>query len=153
MILLIISIIVLVLIAIDSNQNRTPPPLSCKQLQALEKQKAKQEKENERAKAKQEKQQQQKQQAQQDIPFYDIQLERLYTTVEDTRQQYKKALENVKIDTELNRITDGKAVKEKVIEKHITERDKALKKLVILENQIHALEKKKAQAETILNKG
>ena len=151
MILLIISIIVIALIAVDSNKNRIhPAAMTAKQLQALEKEKAKQEKEIARIQAKQEKQQQQKQQARQDIPFYDIQLERLYISAADTRNQYKKALESVKLDTELNRLTDGKAVKEKVVDKHIADRDKALKKLVILENQIHALEKKKAAAENLL---
>ena len=150
MILLILLIVAIALIAIDSTKNRIPRAATIKSLQALEKEKAKQEKEIARIQAKQEKQQQQKQQALQDIPFYDIQLERLYISAADTRNQYRKALESVKLDTELNRLTDGKAVKEKVVNQHITDRDKALKKLVILENQIHALEKKKAAAETIL---
>lgn len=148
MILLLISIIVIALIAIDSKKNRIPPHITIKQLQALEKQKAKQEKENARIQAKQEKQQQQKQQAENDIPFYNIQLERLYITVEDTRNQYKKACENVNHDNTLNKY--GAVIKDKIVKQHIDERDKALKKLITLENQIHALEKKKVAAEIII---
>lgn len=95
-----------------------------------------------------EKQQQQKAQAKNDIPFYEIQLERLYITVEDVRNIYKKACDNVNHDNDLNRY--GAVVKDKVVNQHIQERDKTLKKLITLENQIHALEKKLAQAETII---
>lgn len=118
---------------------------------AENKQQAKQEKEFQRIQARQEKQQQQKQQAENDIPFYEIQLDRLYITVEDTRNIYKKACDNVNHDNALNRY--GAVVKDKVVNQHIIERDKALKKLITLENQIHALEKKKTAAEIILNKG
>lgn len=145
-----LSIIFIVLIIYAARRNGYSPPTLTP---AQEKKLARLEKEKQREEIRREKLETQKQQAKNDIPFYDIQLERLYITVEDTRNQYKKALENVKLDNELNRLTDGKAVKEKVVEKHINERDKALKKLVILENQIHALEKKKAAAENILSRG
>ena len=107
-------------------------------------------KESAREQERRQKEQQKRQQAAQDLPFYEIQLERLYITAEDLRNQYKKALENVHTDAELNRLTDGKAVKDKIINQHITERDHALKKLITAENQIHALEKKRTAAERIL---
>ena len=109
------------------------------------------EKENQRKKEKTEKHKTQLLQALDDIPFYQIQLDRLYITVEDTRNQYKKACDNVNHDNALNRY--GAVIKDKVVNQHITERDKALKKLIILENQIHALEKKKTAAQNIINRG
>lgn len=105
-------------------------------------------KENQRKTEKAEKHKAQLLQALNDIPFYQIQLDRLYITVEDTRNQYKKACDNVNHDNALNRY--GAVIKDKVVNQHITERDKALKKLITLENQIHALEKKKAAAELIV---
>lgn len=110
------------------------------------------EKENQRKKAQTEKRRQQKEQAAADIPFYEIQLSRLYVTANDTRNQYKKACEQLEIDYKFNSVHSS-AIKEKVLNQHIENRDKQLKKLMALENQIHALEKKIAAAETILNKG
>lgn len=146
MITLTIIFIVLLIYAARRNGS-SPPPLTA----AQQKQLARLEKEKQRENARREKLETQKAQAENDIPFFDIQLQRLYITVEDTRQQYKTACEKVEIDSRFNAIHSS-AVKEKIVNKHIAERDKALKKLITLENQIHALEKKKTQAETILQK-
>lgn len=89
-------------------------------------------------------------QASEDLPFFEIQLDRLYITAEDTRNQYRRAVETVNHDNDLNRF--GAVINSKVTLKHISERDHLLKKLITFENQIHALEKKRTAAENILTR-
>ena len=102
------------------------------------------EKENQRRMAQAEKHRQKVVQALEDIPFYDTQLERLYPTAEAIKARYTKACEAVDRDTQLNQY--GAVISDKEADKHLAERDKLLKKLIITENQIHALERKRAQA-------
>ena len=117
--------------------------------QAEEKHLARIQRENERRQAQEEKRRQQKEQAAQDLPFYEVQLERLYPTAESLRHQYKLAIESVNHDSEMNQ--HGAVIKDKVVNEHITQRDRLLKKLTIAENQIHALEKKIHAAQAILS--
>ena len=118
--------------------------------QAIDANIARIQRENERRQAQEAKHRQKVAQARQDIPFYEVQLERLYITADQLNHQYKTAVENLRIDAELNRITDGKAVKAKIIEQHIAARDNTMKKLIAIETRIHAMEAKKAKAEAIL---
>ena len=106
-------------------------------------------KENERRQAQEEKQRQKIAQAEQDLPFYEAQLERLYPTAESLRHQYRQACDSVNHDEEMNQY--GAVIKDKVINDHISERDKLLKKLITAENTIHSLEKKLSAAQAILS--
>ena len=117
--------------------------------QAEEKRLTRIQRENERRQAQEEKRRQKAEQAAQDLPFYEVQLERLYPTAESLRHQYKLAVESVNHDNEMNQ--HGSVIKDKVVNQHISERDKLLKKLIIAENQIHALEKKIHAAQAILS--
>ena len=117
---------------------------------AKQPQKASQARQEEKRQRAEEQRRQKVAQAQQDLPFYEVQLERLYTTADQLNHQYKTAVENLRIDAELNRITDGKAVKAKIVEQHIAARDDTMKKLIAIETRIHAMEAKKAKAEAIL---
>ena len=92
---------------------------------------------------------QKKAQASEDLPFYQIQLDRLLPTAESTRTLYKKAVEAVRHDEAMN--SYGAVVKGEVVEKHLAERDRLLRRLIVTENQIHALEKKIMTAEAILD--
>ena len=103
----------------------------------------------ERERAKAEKMRLKREQAEADLPFYEIQLERLIQTAEDARYQYQRACEAVAHDLEMNR--HGAIVRDKVVTAHIAERDRLLKKLITAENSIHAIERKAALAESILN--
>ena len=90
MITLTIIFIILLIYAARRNGS-SPPPLTA----AQQKQLARLEKEKQRERIRLEKLETQKAQARNDIPFFDIQLQRLYVTVEDIRNQYKTAAEKV----------------------------------------------------------
>ena len=145
--MIILSILFLFLIAYAAKKDKAasatktvnaPAPVSQKELDRMA-----------RERAREMKAQQKKEQAMQDLPFYEIQLERIQRTAEDLRQQYYIANDSVNHDLEMN--SYGAVIRDEVVNKHISERDRILKKLITAENAIHALEKKIYAAETVLN--
>ena len=143
MIFYFISILICLVIAIpaalimNKKSSASPQATNDKQFQRLE-----------REKAKQEKQQQQKAQAEKDIDFYRVQYDRILEITERQRAQYKKAAETLNRDLKLNQYSVIIPLAQ--VEKDIKARDKTQKQLILLENQLHALEKKIAAAENIL---
>ena len=88
-------------------------------------------------------------QAKEDIPYYQNQLARFYEMIAAAKAELKAARDRCRLDSEMNRY--AAAIPEKLVSKHIAERDKLLNKVIRLENQIHAMEKRLLKAETILN--
>ena len=109
------------------------------------------EKENQRKKAQAEKKKLQKEQAEKEIDFILAQLTLLEQTVIDTREDYKKALEQYRIDMEMNSC-GSVAVKLEVVQQHKEEKEKALKKMLSYENKLFQLNKKLSIAESILTR-
>lgn len=105
----------------------------------------------ERDRAKAEKLKEEIAQAKEDIPYYETQLERLYDMIENAKQDmifYRQAVEH---DLELNKY-GGTVVKQKEVQAHIAARDKATQKVIKIENQIHAAEKRLNKAKSIINR-
>ena len=88
-------------------------------------------------------------QAREDIPYYRNQLARFYDMIGTAKAELHKARERCNLDFEMN--SYAAVIPEKIIAKHTAERDKAYTKVIRLENQIHAMEKRLAKAETLLN--
>ena len=109
------------------------------------------EKENQLKKAQAEKKKLQKEQAEKEIDFILAQLTLLEQTVIDTREDYKKALEQYRIDMEMNSC-GSVAVKLEVVQQHKEEKEKALKKMLSYENKLFQLNKKLSIAESILTR-
>lgn len=103
-----------------------------------------------REKAKAEKEQAEKAQADEDIPYLKNQLERYYEMIADAKTELKCARSKVEYDLSMNEY--GAVFPEKEVNKHIAARDKALTKVIKLENQIHAAEKKLNKALQIAGK-
>ena len=147
--MIILAIIVIALIAIDSRKKPAAVTMPARQTQAEIKRQERAEREEERRQVQEAKQRQKAAQAAEDIPFYETQLERLYPTAETLRYNYKLACDSVLHDAEMNMY--GAVIKDKLVNEHIAQRDKLLKKLIIAENQIHTLEKKIQAAQAILS--
>ena len=144
MILLILSIVVIVLIAIDSRKKPAAVTITARQTQAEIKRQERAEREEERRQAQEAKQRQKAAQAAEDIPFYETQLERLYPIAEALRANYKRAADAVNHDAHLNQF--GAVVHDKEVTAHLNQRDKLMRKLITVEDQIHTLERRQAQA-------
>ena len=106
-------------------------------------------KETEAALQRAEKARQEKAQAAEDIPYYKNQLARFHEMIAGAKIELQAARNRCRLDSDMN--AHGAIIAEKIVSKHIAERDKALTKVVRLENQIHAMEKKLLKAETIIN--
>lgn len=162
MILFIVFCLSIIALAIFKNKRKkktvyTVPVIDPKEAarQAREKEKARKEaerieKEKQRQREKQVKAAQEKEQAKEDIPYLKNQLERFYKMIQDTETDLQIARQRVEYDSMANQY--GSIVQEKEVNKHIADRDKLLNKLIKLENQIHAAEKKLNKAENILNR-
>ncbi len=128
-------------------QFTTVPAISPAELQRREKERERAQKEAEREEAKRQKEAEARAQAEEDIPYLETQLSRYYEMIEDAKADLRLARQRVKHDAEMNE--HGAIIAEKVVNKHITERDKLMKKVITLENQIHAAEKKLSKAQQI----
>lgn len=117
-------------------------------LERHEKERAKAEREAEKTRIKAEKDRAEREQAESDIPYYEEQLARFYEMIGESRAKMKFYRERVKIDEEMNRYSA--VIPEKVVQKHITERDRAIRATIKLESQIHAAEKNLNKAKQIL---
>ena len=109
------------------------------------------EKEIKKIETRQKKQQQQKQQAEKDLYFVETQKVLLFPLVKEYREKAKQARQVLDNDIMLNQY--GSVKNDGEIKAHQKEYEYYLKRVIALEKQIYALEKKKSQAETILNKG
>ena len=127
----------------------TPSVVSPADIARREKEREKAAKQAERNAAKERKAEEAREQAKEDIPYFENQLSRWYEMIEDANVDLQLARQSVKHDAEMN--AHGAVVAEKVVKKHIAERDKLAKKVVTLENQIHAAEKKLNNAKRIAN--
>lgn len=87
-------------------------------------------------------------QAKEDYAYIKQQLNRYYSLIEEANINLNKAQTEVDHDSKVNHY--GGVVSEKEVKKHITERDRLVTKVIRLENQIHAAEKKLAKARYIL---
>jgi len=72
----------------------------------------------------------------------------LYQMETDKARAYQKAVEAVNHDAEQNKYSY--VIGEKVVNKHIAERDKLQKELLKLQSQIHGAESKFAKAKSVL---
>jgi len=124
-----------------------PPVISPAQIERERKERERAEKAAERERIKAEKERAAKEQAEIDIPYYEIQLSRYYEMIGEARASLKANRRRVEVDREMNQYSA--VVPEKIVAKHITERDKSMKLVIKLENQIHAAEKKLSEAQRI----
>lgn len=147
--MIILAIIVIALIALDSRKKPAAVTMTARQTQAEIKRQERAEREEERRQAQEGKQRQKAAQAAEDIPFYETQLERLYPTAETLRYNYKLACDSVLHDAEMNMY--GAVIKDKLVNEHIAQRDKLMRKLITVENQIHTMERRQAQAISIIS--
>lgn len=85
-----------------------------------------------------------------DYAFYDNQLKRYYKLINEANINLLKAQKAVDLDMWMDEHDTPPA--EKVIKKHITERDRLVKTVIRLENSIHASEKKLAKVKETLGK-
>ena len=106
-------------------------------------------KEAEKAEAKRQKDAAARAQAAEDIPYYEHQIDILTNMIEDAKAAYHITRQRVQYDAAMNQ--HGAIIKEKVVNAHITERDKAMKKVLSLERQIHTFETKLNKARAILD--
>lgn len=96
----------------------------------------------------QEKQEMEIAQAKEDYAYIKQQLSRYYKLIEEANINLSNAQDSVDHDNDVNRY--GGVVPQKEVKKHITERDRLVTKVIRLENQIHAAEKKLAKIRYIL---
>lgn len=127
-----------------------PPILSPAEIARRDKEREKAAREAEKERIKAEKERQKREQAEIDIPYYEEQLKRYYEMIEEANARLKLNRQRVKIDREMNQYSA--VVPEKIVSKHIQERDRAMKLVIKLENQIHGAEKNLNKAKQILNK-
>lgn len=106
------------------------------------------ERERKRQEAAEEKRRQEWTQAAEDYAFYKSRLSALYTQLKSAQSDLYSAERECEHDRELNSYGNGSTVTEKIVNRHISERDKALRRVMSLETQIHTAEKglRKAQA-------
>lgn len=104
-----------------------------------------------REKEKQIKLENEKQQAVEDIPYLKNQLDRYYEMINACQIDLKLARQRVQYDNDMNKY--GAVISEKVVNKHVADRNKLLQKISKLEGQIHAAEKNLNKAQQIINKG
>lgn len=105
------------------------------------------EKQAEKERAAEEKRMIQKAQAVEDVAFLENRLECLYEQIEDANAQLYAARRNCRYDADMN--SHGAVVADKIVNKHIAERDKLMRKVMTLENQIHSAEQKLNKARRI----
>ena len=125
------------------------PVVSVAELERRKKARERAAKEAEKVEAKQQKEAAARAQAREDIPFLENQIEFLTAMIEDAKTAYRITRKRVEYDAEMNE--HGAIIKDKLVNQHITERDKAIKKVVSLERQIHAAEAKLNKARAILD--
>ena len=133
----------------DSNTKKAVT--AAQQAAQAEKSRVKFEKEIKRIEAKEEKQNQQRQQAEKDIYYVTTQKILLAPLVTEYREKAKQARQIINNDILLNQA--GAVVKDADTKAHQLEYEYYLKKVIALEKQLYNLEKKRTQAEIILNRG
>lgn len=110
-------------------------------------QRRKEEEKERKAEAKRQKEEAARAQAEEDIPYLLNQLDRLKEMIEDAKADLRIARQRVQYDAEMN--AHGAVIAEKIVNKHIAERDKAMRKVMSLETQIHSKEKQLTKAQLI----
>lgn len=126
-----------------------PPVMTAAELARIEKERAKAERDAEKARVKAETERAAREQAKKDYSFYSGRLETLYQMETDTARAYFKAAETVETDAETNRYSY--VIPEKIVRKHIAERDKLQATMLKVQNQIHSAENKLTKAKNVLN--
>ena len=101
----------------------------------------------EREAEKQRKAEAERQQAANDSEFYVEQIDKLYSMLWELDADLDKAREVCRYDNEMNK--HGAVVAEKIVNKHRADRDKLARKVMQLENAIHAKEAKLNKARLV----
>lgn len=101
----------------------------------------------EREAEKQRKAEAERQQAATDSEFYVEQIDKLYSMLWELDADLDKAREVCRYDNEMNK--HGAVVAEKIVNKHRADRDKLARKVMQLENAIHAKEAKLNKARLV----
>lgn len=130
------------------------PTVSPAELQKREKERERAAREAERARVKAEREaekerkaEEERAQAREDIPYWENRLEQLYEQIEDANNLLYTARRTCKHDSAMN--THGAVIAEKIVAKHISERDKLMRKVMQIESQIHAAETKLKRAQYV----
>ena len=84
------------------------------------------------------------------IAFCDSQLTILRRMEKDAEMAYKTAYNRVQLDTELNQY--GAVIPEKIVTRHINQRDLAANKLITARGKVNRLELQKVKAAAVLSK-
>lgn len=92
-----------------------------------------------------------REQALRDIPFFSARIEALMEMETDAARRYYDASEAVKTDAEHNKYSY--VIPEKIVQKHITERDRAQRELLKLQGQIRGAQEKLIKAQYIAQAG
>ena len=101
----------------------------------------------EREAEKQRKAEAERQQAANDSEFYVEQIDKLYSMLWELDADLDKAREVCRYDNEMNK--HGAVIAEKIVNKHRADRDKLARKVMQLENAIHAKEAKLNKARLV----
>lgn len=98
--------------------------------------------------AKQRKAEAERQQAAADTSFYIDQIDKLYSMLWDADAELQTARKTCQYDNEMNK--NGAVIPEKIAAKHRADRDKLARRVMQLENSIHARETKLNKAQQIV---
>lgn len=154
MIALLITFAALALLRAAARAQRKVPVYAVQDLDRQRKESEKADREAVKARAKAEREAAQRRkaveeraQALEDIPYWENRLEQLYEQIEDASSLLQTARRTCRHDAEMNQ--HGAVIAEKIVAKHIAERDKLMRKVMMLESQIHAAEMKLNKARFI----